>query len=116
MAALLGCKSMSYAYCSEFGGLCDYSQGTTAAGQCSQTSYAFGCGVNTPCTCSEPPVNISTANVTVVLQRQTPPIQTVQKTVEVLQTHFLDGVLDVPVLGAATEDLELIHLVRHRIW
>ena len=36
------------------------------------------------------------ANVTVVSHRQTPPIQTVQKTVEVLQTHFLDR------FGAAT--------------
>ena len=34
----------------------DCSQVTTAAGQCSQTSYAFCCGVGTPCICSEPPV------------------------------------------------------------
>ena len=38
VAALLNCKSTSYAYCCEFGVPCDCSQGITAAGQFPQTS------------------------------------------------------------------------------
>ena len=106
MAAPVNCKSTSYTHCCEYSVPCDCSQETTATGQCSPTSYAFGCGVGTPC--SEPPINISTAYVIVVLQRQTPPIQTVQKTVEVLQTHFLDRVLDVPVRTTARARLLLV--------
>ena len=55
-------KSTSRAYCYEFCVPCDCSQVTTAAGQCSQISYAFCSGVGTPCICSEPPVNIWTAD------------------------------------------------------
>ena len=38
------------------------------------------------------------ADVTVVLQRQIPTIQTVQKTVEVLETQHLDGIVNVTVV------------------
>ena len=63
-------KSASHAYCCVLSAPCDRSQETTA-----ETSYSVCCGVGTPGICSEPPLNISTANVTVVLQRQTPHIQ-----------------------------------------
>ena len=49
-------QSTSYAYCYEFGLPSDCSPGTPA-GQCSLTSYAFCCGVGTPVTYSETPVN-----------------------------------------------------------
>ena len=51
----LNTESTSQAHCCEFCVPCDYSQGTTATGQCSWTSYAFCSGWGTPCVGSEPP-------------------------------------------------------------
>ena len=65
--APLNLKSTSFAYCIEFGVPCDGSQETTAAGQ---RSNAFGCGVNTPCICREPLVDILTTRSTLLTPNQ----------------------------------------------
>ena len=55
VAALHNCKSTSYTYCCEFGAL-----SLLPGGDCVWTVLTDVNNASTPCTCSEPPVDIST--------------------------------------------------------
>ena len=54
------CKLSSWLYCGHLDVPCDYSQGSTASDQFREASHVVGDVAVKPCTCSEPPLKIST--------------------------------------------------------